>query len=181
MIFTPLPLKGSYEISLSPREDNRGWFTRFYCKKEFEQINHTREWVQMNHSFTKAKGSVRGLHYQYPPYGEIKVVRCIVGAVYDVIVDIRKGSETFLQWDATELSEHKRNMLYIPEGFAHGFQTLTENCQLIYFHSEYFAEGSEGAIRFDDPSIGITWPLSVADISGRDLNNPLLDGKFKGI
>lgn len=181
MLFIPTTLNGSYEITLEPYTDNRGWFTRFYCKEEFEQINHTKEWVQMNHSFTKTKGSIRGMHYQYPPNSEIKVVRCIAGAAYDVIIDVRKDSETFLQWVGTELSAHKKNMLYIPEGFAHGFQTLTENCELIYFHSEYYTSGNEGGIRFNDSSLGITWPLIVTEVSERDSNNPLIDHNFKGI
>jgi len=181
MIFTPTALAGSYEITLQPFTDNRGWFTRFYCKEEFEQINHTKEWVQMNHSYTKAKGSIRGMHYQYPPYGEIKVVRCIAGAVYDVIIDLRKESKTFLQWVATELSADKKNMLYIPEGFAHGFQTLTGDCELIYFHSEYYKSGNEGGLRYNDPTIGIIWPLDVTEVSERDNNSPLIDHNFKGI
>ena len=124
MIFIPTPLKGSYEIVLEPKGDNRGWFARFYCKKEFEQINHTKEWVQMNHSFTSTKGSIRGMHFQNPPYAEVKLVRCIAGAVYDVIIDLRKDSPTFLQHYGTQLSAENKKMLYIPEGFAHGFQTL---------------------------------------------------------
>lgn len=181
MIFTPTNLAGSYEITLKPFTDNRGWFTRFYCKKEFEQIHHTKEWVQMNHSFTKAKGSIRGMHYQYPPNSEIKVVRCISGAAYDVIIDLRKGSRTFLQWVGTEISAVKKNMLYIPEGFAHGFQTLTENCELIYFHSEYYTSGNEGGIRYNDPMLGIIWPFGVTEVSERDNTNPLIDNNFKGI
>jgi dTDP-4-dehydrorhamnose 3,5-epimerase len=181
MIFTPTTLAGSYEITLQPHSDNRGWFARFYCKEEFEQINHTKEWVQMNHSFTATKGSIRGMHFQHPPYTEIKVVRCIAGAVYDVIIDLRLGSKTFLQWFGTELSVQKKNMLYIPEGFAHGFQTLTEDCELIYFHSEYYRQGVEGGIKYDDPAIGIHWPLTVTEVSERDNNHVLLDNNFKGI
>jgi dTDP-4-dehydrorhamnose 3,5-epimerase len=135
----------------------------------------------MNQSFTKAKGSIRGMHYQFPPNSEIKVVRCIAGAVYDVIIDLRKNSKTFLQWSGIELSAQKKNMLYIPEGFAHGFQTLIENCELVYFHSEYYTSGNEGGIRYNDPALRITWPLNVTEVSERDSNNPLLDNHFKGI
>jgi dTDP-4-dehydrorhamnose 3,5-epimerase len=135
----------------------------------------------MNHSFTKAKGSIRGMHYQYPPNTEIKVARCISGAVFDVIIDLRKGSKTFLHWVSTELSAEKKNMIYIPEGFAHGFQTLTENCELIYFHSEYYAAGNEGGIRYNDPFLKIKWPLTVTEVSDRDNNNPLIDHNFKGL
>src|SRR5262245_14136234 len=104
MIFTPLALTGSYVIDLEPFTDDRGWFARFYCEKEVEQTGHHKKWVQLNHSFTKTKGALRGMHFQLPPYREIKMVRCIAGAVYDVIIDIRKGSDTFLQWVGTELS-----------------------------------------------------------------------------
>lgn len=181
MIFIPTPLEGSYEVSLAPRADSRGWFARFYCKDEFKQIGHDKEWVQMNHSFTAEKGALRGMHFQYPPYSEIKMVRCIAGSVYDVIIDVRKNSQTFLQFYATELSALKKNMLYIPEGFAHGFQTLTDDCELIYFHSEYYTPNGEGGIRFDEPLVNINWPLPVKEISERDSNHPYLNENFKGI
>lgn len=181
MIFIPTPLEGSYEVSLAPRADSRGWFARFYCKDEFKQIGHDKEWVQMNHSFTAEKGALRGMHFQYPPYSEIKMVRCIAGSVYDVIIDVRKNSQTFLQFYATELSALKKNMLYIPEGFAHGFQTLTADCELIYFHSEYYTPNGEGGIRFDEPLVNINWPLPVKEISERDSNHPYLNENFKGI
>jgi dTDP-4-dehydrorhamnose 3,5-epimerase len=181
MIFEPTYLSGSYEIKLTPRIDNRGWFTRFFCKEEFEQISHTKEWVQMNQSYTHNKGAVRGLHFQHPPHKEIKLVRCIAGAVYDVIVDLRKGSPTFLRWYSTELSAEKKNMLYIPEGFAHGFQTLTEDCELIYLHTEYYTPAAEAGVRFDDSAINIQWPLTVSEISERDREHPYLDQNFEGI
>jgi dTDP-4-dehydrorhamnose 3,5-epimerase len=181
MIFTPTPLYGSYEISLSPRSDSRGWFARFFCKEEFKKIGHEKEWVQMNHSYTAEKGAVRGMHFQNPPYAEIKMVRCIAGSVYDVIIDIRKNSPTFLRFYAVELSALKKNMLYIPEGFAHGFQTFTKNCELIYLHSEYYTPNVEGGIRYDEPLINISWPLPVREISERDANHPYLNDNFKGI
>ena len=126
MIFTQTPLAGSYTIELTPFSDSRGWFVRTYCKNEFQEIGHTNEWVQINHSFTVQAGAVRGMHYQLPPFGEIKMVRCIAGAVYDVIIDLRKDSPSFLQWFGTELSAKNKKMMYIPAGFAHGFQTLAE-------------------------------------------------------
>lgn len=144
MIFTETLLKGSYIIELSAFTDDRGWFARTYCKNEFAAIGHTAEWVQMNHSFTKDKGAIRGMHYQLPPFSEIKMVRCIAGAVYDVIVDLRKDSPTFLQWYGTELSAANKKMLYIPEGFAHGFQTLQNDCELIYHHSQFYARRRRG-------------------------------------
>jgi dTDP-4-dehydrorhamnose 3,5-epimerase len=181
MIFTPTTLEGNYEVTLEPRSDNRGWFARVYCKDEFKQINHTKEWVQGNHSFTAAKGAIRGLHFQNKPQSEIKLVRCIAGAVYDVAVDLRKDSKTFLKWYATELSAAKKNMMYIPEGFAHGFQTLSEDCELIYLHSEYYNAEVEGAIRYNDPAVNINWPFPVTDVSERDSNHALLNNQFKGI
>ncbi len=181
MTFSATPLAGSFVIGLTPFSDDRGWFARTYCKNEFEQIGHTAEWVQLNHSFTAAKGSVRGMHFQYPPHTEIKMVRCIAGAVFDVIIDVRAGSPTFLQWFGTELSAQNKRMLYIPQGFAHGFQTLTGNTELIYHHSSFYTPGAEGAVRFDDKRIGIHWPLTVTDISQRDKQHPYLDDSFKGV
>jgi dTDP-4-dehydrorhamnose 3,5-epimerase len=181
MIFTPTKLAGSFTIDLSPFTDERGWFARTYCKNEFAQIGHTKEWVQMNHSVTYKKGAIRGMHYQIPPYSEIKMVRCIVGAVFDVIVDIRKGSPTFLQWFGVELSAKNKKMIYIPEGFAHGFQTLTDDCELIYHHSSFYTPSAEAGVLYNDPLINIQWPVAITDISARDNNHPLLDVNFKGV
>jgi dTDP-4-dehydrorhamnose 3,5-epimerase len=181
MIFTATPLAGSYVIGLEPYTDDRGWFARYYCKNEFALVGQQKEWVQMNHSCTSAKGALRGMHFQLPPYRETKMVRCIAGKVYDVIIDLRAGSASFLQWFGAELSAENKKMLYIPEGFAHGFQTLTENCELIYHHTEYYTPGAEGGIRYDDPRAGIAWPLPVTVISERDAGHPFLDQDFKGI
>ena len=181
MIFTATPLAGSFVIGLQPISDSRGWFARTYCKNEFQQIGHQGEWVQLNHSFTVLKGAVRGMHYQLAPYREIKMVRCIAGAVFDVIVDMRKGSPTFLQWFAEELSAENKKMLYIPEGFAHGFQALTDNCELIYHHTAFYTPAAEAGIRYNDPIIHIQWPLALTEISERDSQHPLLDAHFKGV
>ena len=181
MNFLPTPLAGSYIIELSPFADSRGWFARTYCKDEFKEIGHNREWVQLNHSVTFKTGSIRGMHYQVRPYWEIKMVRCIAGAVYDVIIDLREGSSTFLNWFGAELSVQNKKMLYIPEGFAHGFQTLTDDCELIYHHTELYTPGVEAGIRYDEPLINIQWPLQVTEISERDKNHPYLDVHFKGI
>ena len=140
MIFTETILKGSYVIELNAFTDERGWFARTYCKKEFNAIGHHDEWVQMNHSVTKNKGAIRGMHFQLPPFSEIKLVRCIAGTVYDVVVDLRKNSATFLQWFGVELSAQNKKMIYIPAGFAHGFQTLSNDCELIYHHSQFYTE-----------------------------------------
>lgn len=181
MTFTPTSLQDSFVIDLNVFKDERGWFARTYCKDEFAQIGHSAEWVQMNHSFTTMKGTIRGMHFQLPPFEEIKMVRCISGAVYDVIIDLRKDSETFLQYFGTELSAENRKMLYIPKGFAHGFQTLSENAELIYHHSQFYKPGVESGIRYDDPAIGIQWPLQAVNVSERDLNHSLIDKNFKGI
>lgn len=181
MTFTQTPLSGAHLIRLSPRGDNRGWFARTYCQNEFAQIGHTDSWVQMNHSMTHQLGTIRGMHFQRQPDAEIKLVRCIAGNVFDVIIDLRTDSPTFKQWFGAELSADNQQMMYLPKGFAHGFQTLTADCQLLYCHSTYYAPRSEGAIRFDDPQIGIQWPLAVTDLSERDACHPFLDDDFTGL
>ncbi|WP_338874451.1 dTDP-4-dehydrorhamnose 3,5-epimerase [Spirosoma sp. SC4-14] len=181
MTFTETPLLGAYLIQLAPFRDHRGWFARTFCKRDFEQVGLQGDWVQHNHSMTHQAGALRGLHFQYTPYSEVKLVRCIAGCVFDVIVDLRADSTTFGNWFGTELSHENGQMLYIPKGFAHGFQTLTENCQLIYCHSEYYFPGNEGGIRYNDPRIGISWPLPITDLSERDATHPLLNGQFVGL
>jgi dTDP-4-dehydrorhamnose 3,5-epimerase len=181
MIFSPTKLSGSYIIDINTIADDRGWFARYYCKKDFEEIDHQKEWVQLNHSFTKNKGSIRGMHYQLPPFSEIKLVRCIHGSVFDVIVDVRKNSATFLQWFGAELSAENKKMIYIPEGFAHGFQTLTDDCELLYHHSEFYTQGAEAGILYNEPLIQIEWPTNVNVISKRDLQHPNLTNNFKGV
>lgn len=180
MIFTQTPLKGAYIIETKPFTDDRGLFARTFCKNEFQQIGHTKEFVQFNHSVTTHKGSIRGMHYQLPPFSEIKLIRCIRGKVFDVIIDIRQGSPTFLKHFSIELSEDNRLSLYIPEGFAHGFQTLEDNAQLIYHHTSFYQPGYEGGIRFSDPAVGINWPLQVTRISEKDSNYEFLNN-FNGI
>lgn len=181
MIFNEIFLEGSYEIKLEPLFDTRGWFARTFCKDEFSKIGHHGEWLQLNHSFTKQKGSIRGMHYQLPPVSEIKLVRCISGIVYDVIIDLRKESPTFLKYFGLELSSENRKMIYIPERFAHGFQTLTDDCELIYHHTTVYTPSAETGIRYDDPVIQINWPLQPATISKRDKMFFPLDSNFKGI
>jgi dTDP-4-dehydrorhamnose 3,5-epimerase len=181
MIFTETILNGSYVIELNAFTDERGWFARTYCKNEFSAIGHHDEWVQMNHSFTKNNGTIRGMHFQLPPFSEIKLVRCIAGAVYDVIIDLRVSSATFLQSFGVELSAQNKKMIYIPAGFAHGFQALSNDCELIYHHSQFYTTGAEGGIKYNDPKINISWPLAVTNISERDNQHNLLDENFKGI
>ena len=181
MIFRETSLKGAYIIELKPFTDDRGLFARTFCKKEFQEIDHDQEFVQFNHSMTLKKGSVRGMHYQLPPFTEIKLIRCIRGSVYDVIIDIRKDSPTFLQYYSAELSERNMLSFYIPQGFAHGFQTLEDNTHLIYHHTAYYTPGYEAAIRYSDPAVGINWPMPVSVITEKDLNHDLLKNSFKGI
>lgn len=181
MQFKQTSLLNAWIIQLQLAEDNRGWFARTYCQNKFAQIGHQEPWVQMNHSMTHQTGAIRGMHFQQQPYAEIKLVRCIAGSVFDVIIDLRAGSPTLGHWFGEELSAENGQMMYIPKGFAHGFQTLTTDCQLIYCHSNYYAPDSEGAIRFDDPRIGIQWPLPVTDLSARDASHLLLDDRFAGL
>lgn len=181
MKFTSTGLKGSYVIEVALIEDERGWFVRTFCKDEFREIGHTKEWVQMNHSFTNEAGSIRGMHFQKPPFSEIKLIRCIAGKVFDVIIDLRKNSDTFLKWFGVELSAVNKRMIYIPEGFAHGFQTLTDHCELIYNHSEYYKPNVEGGIKYDDKMIGIKWPLPAKNISERDQKHEQLTDHFEGL
>jgi len=181
MKITPLSLEDSYLIVPDPFEDNRGQFTRIFCKKEISATGLKKEIVQINHSLTVQKGSVRGMHFQYAPMAEIKMVKCISGAAFDVIIDLRKGSPTFLQWHGEILSEKNMKMIYIPEGFAHGFQTMEQNCKLLYFHTEFYNPEFEGSVRYNDPLINISWPLEVTDISEKDTNHPLLADDFSGL
>ncbi|MBS1647451.1 MAG: dTDP-4-dehydrorhamnose 3,5-epimerase [Bacteroidetes bacterium] len=181
MIFSETPLKGSYVIALQPRTDERGFFMRTFCKNEFAAIHHTQEWVQSNHSYTKHKGSVRGMHYQTPPFSETKLVRCIAGSVLDVIVDIRKNSPTFLQHFSVELSAENKKAIYIPQGFAHGFQTLSNEVEMLYHHTQFYTPQHEAALLYNDPMLGIVWPLQAQHLSEKDTQHPLLTPTFVGI
>ncbi len=181
MKFEETKLAGSYVINIVTSSDDRGWFARTFDKDEFKKTGFDGEWVQLNHSFTNVAGTIRGMHYQLPPFAEIKLVRCIAGAVFDVIIDLRKNSATYLQWFGIELSAENKKMIYIPEGFAHGFQTLTDNCELIYHHSQFYKPGFEGGIKYDDPMINIQWPTKVSNISTRDKSHSFLDKNFEGI
>jgi len=181
MIFKETPLMGAYVIEPHPHRDERGLFARTFCKNEFAQLHHQKEFVQFNHSQTLLTGTIRGMHYQLPPFSEIKLIRCIRGCVFDVIIDLRSDSATFLQYVAVELSEKNMLSLYIPEGFAHGFQTLEDNSQLIYHHTAFYEPGYEAGIRYNDPAIQIAWPLPVSVITEKDKNHELLNNRFKGI
>ena len=181
MKFVEAPLDGAYVIELEPFEDERGFFARTFCQNEFATIGFHKQIVQINHSVTRQKGAIRGLHYQLPPACETKIIRCVQGKVFDVMVDIRKKSSTYLKWYGVELSKDNMRMVFIPEGFAHGFQTLSDNTELVYHHSASYSPESERGLRFDDPVLAIHWPMSVRAISSKDQSYPLIDNNFKRI
>jgi dTDP-4-dehydrorhamnose 3,5-epimerase len=181
MRFNTTEIPDVFTIDLTPFEDHRGMFVRVFCQQEFAGAGLITNFVQANQSITKRKGTIRGLHYQFPPFAEVKVIRCVRGAVYDVAVDIRKESPTFLKHVVVELSQENNRMIYIPEGFAHGFQTLCDDTCLIYQHSAYYQPVAEGGIRYDDPKIAISWPLKVTDVSDKDKNLIFTDDFYEGI
>ena len=168
MIFTETKLKGAFIIEPERLKDERGFFARTFDETEFESRGLKTRWVQCSISFNKKKGTLRGMHYQVAPHAETKLVRCTMGAIYDVIIDLCPESPTFKQWIAVELTTDNRRMLYIPEGFAHGFQTLEGNTEVFYQISEFYSPESQRRIRWDDPEYGIEWPLPVAVISPAD-------------
>ncbi len=181
MKFIKTNIKDMYIIEPKPFQDERGSFSRVFCENELKEISLTKRIVQINHSTTTKKGAIRGMHFQLPPKAEIKIVKCIRGSILDVGIDLRKDSSTFLQWHGEILSEDNMKLLVIPEGFAHGFQALVENIEMIYFVTEVYAPQNEGGVRFNDPKIKINWPLEITDISKKDNEWPYLDEDFKGI
>jgi dTDP-4-dehydrorhamnose 3,5-epimerase len=181
MNFIPLPLQGAFIVEPEVYQDERGSFYRFYCADEFREIGIETAWVQLNHSFTRTKGTLRGMHYQIAPYTEVKMVKCISGKVLDVIIDLRRKSASFLHWTGVEISADNKRMIYIPEGFAHGFQTLTDNCEMIYHHSRVYEKDAEGAVRWNDPKINIIWPMTPVHVSERDQNHPWVTEGFLGV
>lgn len=178
--FTATVLNDLFVVQRKEIEDDRGFLSRFYCAEEFAQVG-MKPISQINHTLTRKKGAVRGLHFQHAPHAEIKLVSCLRGKVWDVAVDLRRGSSTFLQWHAEVLSAANRKSLLIPEGFAHGFQALTEDCELIYLHTSAYEPASENALNIADPTLGIAWPLPVSEISDRDRNHKLIGQNFQGI
>ena len=168
MLFQPTNLAGAYVIDLQKIEDERGFFARSWCMQEFAEHGLATRLVQCNISFNKQRGTVRGMHYQTPPFAETKLVRCSHGAIYDVIVDVRPESPTFLQWLGVTLSAENRTMLYVPQGFAHGFQTLADNTEVFYQMSEFYAPASAQGLRWDDPQVQVQWPLEITVMSMKD-------------
>lgn len=175
MIFTETSLPGVYIIDIEPAEDSRGFFARGWCRREFEAQHLSSEISQINISYNRHAGTLRGLHYQRKPFAEARAIRCISGAVFDVAVDMRKSSPTYLQWIGHELSAENHRSLYIPQGFAHGYQTLTSDTELLYSVSEFYSPDAEVGIRYDDPALGIRWPVPVQVISDKDASWPALN------
>lgn len=174
-------LEGVKIIEAVTLKDERGEFSRIFCDDEMREVLNGKAIKQINWSTTRKIGTVRGMHFQNAPYAEIKIVRCLKGRVFDVAVDLRRDSPTFLKWFGLELCPLKNMALVIPEGCAHGFQILNEGSELLYLHTAPYTPASEAAIRFDDPMIGIAWPVTPTEISQRDLSHPYLKEAFKGI
>lgn len=179
--FVSTPIAGLMLVQRQRLEDSRGFLSRFYCAEEFKALGVDQPIVQINHTLTRIKGAVRGMHFQSPPHAETKVVSCLHGEVFDVAVDLRKNSPTFLQWHGAVLSAENQRSLLIPEGFAHGFQALTDDCELIYLHTAAYQPAAEGAVHANDPRLAIAWPLDITEMSARDCAHPLLAAEFEGI
>lgn len=174
MIFTESKLPGAFIIEVEKRSDERGFFARSWCAREFEAHGLCTQMVQSNISFNHRKGTLRGMHFQKPPYGEAKLIRCTRGAIYDVIIDLRPQSPTYKQWLGVELTADNYAMLYVPENFAHGFQTLTDAAEVFYQISQYYTPGAEGGLRWDDPAFNIQWPQAQPSvIAEKDKQWPL--------
>ncbi|MGF1509247.1 MAG: dTDP-4-dehydrorhamnose 3,5-epimerase [Myxococcota bacterium] len=173
MKFTETPLAGAFIVDVELRTDHRGGFARTFCQREFLEHGLKAVVAQCNLSFNHTKGTLRGMHFQHPPAAETKLVRCTSGAVYDVIIDLRTDSKTYLQHFGVELTASNRRALYVPELFAHGYQTLTDDAEVCYQVTEFYSPGNEGGLRYDDPALSIQWPLPVSVISDKDAAWPL--------
>ncbi len=174
MRFQPTELSGAFIVEMESHEDSRGFFARTFCTNEFAEQGLVSTFVQCSVSFNRKRGTLRGMHYQLPPATEAKLVRCTAGSLYDVIVDLRPGSPTYLRHIGVELSARNRRALYVPEMFAHGFQSLEDETEVFYQISEFFVPDKSTGLRYDDPKLGIKWPLPVAVISEKDERWPLL-------
>lgn len=181
MYFQKTKIKGLFIIKPNIISDSRGYFERLFCKKEFKKKGLEKNICQINHTLTKIKGTIRGMHYQISPEEEDKIVTCIKGKIFDVAIDIRKKSKTFLDWQGFILDSKNRKMIYIPKGFAHGFQTLSNNCELLYFHTAYYNKNTERTIKYNDSKINIKWKIEVKNISKKDSTVSLLKQDFSGI
>jgi dTDP-4-dehydrorhamnose 3,5-epimerase len=168
MIFTETPIGGAFLIDLEPRGDERGFFARFFCEREFGAHGLSTHFVQANNSLSARRGTLRGMHYQLAPKAETKVVRCLRGALFDIVLDLRKGSPTFGKSFGAELSADNRRMMYVPKGFGHGFVTLTDDTEALYLVDEFYSPEHERGVRWDDPRFGIQWPVAPVVMSDKD-------------
>lgn len=175
------PLQGVQVLQRHPIGDSRGYLERLFCDDELSDWFTGRPIRQINRTRTTARGTVRGLHFQHPPHAEAKVVTCLTGEVFDVAVDLRRHSPTFLRWHAEVLSGANHRSLLIPAGFAHGFQTLVDDCELLYFHTAPYAPGAEAGVHAADPRVAITWPLPVQGLSARDAGHAWISEQFPGV
>ena len=180
-VITETPLAGLKRIERLPLGDARGFLARLFCAEELSAAGWHGPIAQINHTLTETPGTVRGLHYQLPPHAEMKLVSCLRGAVWDVAVDLRAGSPTYLAWHAELLSADNHRALLIPEGFAHGFQTQTPNAEMLYCHSSFYAPAFEAGLNPLDPRLAVTWPLLVQGLSPRDAGHMMIDAKFEGV
>ena len=179
--FAATPLDGLWIVTRTPLEDSRGSLSRMWSAEEFFRQGWSRPVTQINHTLTRHRGTIRGLHFQFPPHAEDKLVSCLRGEIFDVAVDLRQNSPTFLNWHGVLLSAVNSRSLLIPRGFAHGFQALEDNCELLYLHSAAYCPDAEGGIDALDPRLGIAWPLPPGDRSPRDKAHPLLSSEFRGV
>lgn len=176
-----MPIQGLRLLQRKPIGDNRGYLERMYCSEELISLIPGKSIVQINHTLTVQRGTVRGMHYQQPPHAETKFVSCMCGEVFDVAVDLRRDSLTFLHWHAEILTADNKKTLVIPEGFAHGFQTLTKDCEMLYLHTTAYRADAEGGLNASDPRLGIQWPLPIAEQSARDSAHPIVSEDFNGM
>jgi dTDP-4-dehydrorhamnose 3,5-epimerase len=176
-----LPLAGLKRIVRQNRGDARGFLSRLFCAQDLGEAGWQEPVAQINQTVTTRRGVVRGMHFQHPPYAELKLVTCLRGAIFDVAIDLRRGSPTFLRWHGEELSSENCKALLIPEGFAHGFQTLSDDCELIYVHSAPYRADAEGGLSPRDAALAIAWPLTISELSDRDARHPPIDVGFKGV
>ena len=181
LALSPLPLHGLFRVQRQPMADERGFFERLFCTHELSAAGWTTPLAQINHSHTAQRGSLRGMHYQRPPHAEMKLVSCLHGEVWDVAVDLRHGSPTFLQWHAERLSADNGCALLIPPGLAHGFQALADHAELLYLHSAAYAPEAEAGLHPLDSRLGLAWPLPVTELSPRDRSHAWLTDAFEGV
>lgn len=179
--FFETKLSDMYIVQREPKVDGRGYFERLFCQEEMASLLRGHEIVQVNHSLTSSAGTIRGLHFQYPPNTETKFVVCLRGSVHDVVVDVRKNSPTFLDWHSTELTANNGKILCVPPGCAHGFQSLTDDCELLYFHTAAYDANTEGGLNPHDPRLNIRWPLKVKTLSERDANHSMVKDGWLGL